>query len=125
LARLDQADLEQTLVKERPQLSNRTQLEAVMARRDTIVEFFDNEVKLRAETAVLLGSLLWLADRSSPWSSTGSRICAGACGSRLTAAARRAHLVGQASADGWDRPCQRLGPVPRVTVEQSLAETSA
>ena len=53
LRQLDRDELEAKLVKVQPQLLTRGELDALMARRDKIVQFFDNLVKKRGEAAVL------------------------------------------------------------------------
>ena len=53
LRQLDPGVLQAKLVKVRPQLLSQGELDAVMARRDKIVEFFDDAVKQKGEAAVL------------------------------------------------------------------------
>jgi hypothetical protein len=53
LHRLNGQELESRLVKVSPRLLTGEELGALMARRDKIVEFFDNEVKRKGEAAVL------------------------------------------------------------------------
>ena len=51
--RLSRHELESRLVKASPRLLTGEELGALMARRDKIMEFFDNEVKQKGESAVL------------------------------------------------------------------------
>ena len=53
LRQLSRDQLEAKLVKAHPQLLTKAELDALMARRDKIVEFFDNAVKQKGEAAVL------------------------------------------------------------------------
>jgi GTP cyclohydrolase II len=60
LAKLRQSnrdELEAKLVRVHPQLLTKEELSTLMARRDRIVKFFDNEVKQKGEAAVLFDLL--------------------------------------------------------------------